>query len=526
MSEVLFKRGKLANLPVETDPNTFYLIEDAKTIQIGGAVLQDTNDVKVELKGIINDKYAATTQKITELEEQMVNTSALTKVEEMIPVSTSQLTNDSGFLTIKDLPSDLTAYVTEEELVEKGYTTTSYVDKQMSSKQDVISDLEGIRDGASKGSTAIQPNDIANVATSGSYDDLLNKPTIPDAVTESDVSNWGFTKNTGTYSKPTDGIPQTDLSNEVQALLNKADTALQSIPSEYVTETVLNDKGYLTEVPSEYITESELNNKNYVIKTELDNFVLVDDFTSLAEIVDDIVDDKIDANVLSGYSTTSHTHDDKQDVITDLDSIRTNAALGATALQSIPNEYITESELNAKGYITEHQDISGKQDVISDIDTIRANASLGATALQSIPSEYITESELNAKGYLTSIPSEYITETELSNKGYATKAELTRYTTDAEYNTLVTTVNSKANSSALTNYSTTSHTHGDLYYTETEIDSKLNTKQNVISDLDTIRSGASKGATALQSIPSEYAKITDVEEMINNAITLTLNTEI
>ena len=74
MSEVLFKRGKLANLPVETDPNTFYLIEDAKTIQIGGAVLQDTNDVKVELKGIINDKYAATTQKITELEGQMVNT--------------------------------------------------------------------------------------------------------------------------------------------------------------------------------------------------------------------------------------------------------------------------------------------------------------------------------------------------------------------------------------------------------------------------------------------------------------------
>ena len=466
MSEVLFKRGKLANLPVETDPNTFYLIEDAKTIQIGGAVLQDTNEVKVELKGIINDKYAATTQKITELEEQMVNTSALTKVEEMIPVSTSQLTNDSGFLTVKDLPSDLTAYVTEEELVEKGYTTTSYVDEQMSSKQDVISDLEGIRDGASKGSTSIQPNDIATVATSGSYDDLLNKPTIPDEVTESDVSNWGFTKNTGTYSKPTDGIPQTDLSNEVQALLDKADTALQSIPSEYVTETVLNDKGYLTEVPSEYITESELNNKNYVIKTELDNFVLVDDFISLAETVDD----KVDANVLSGYSTTSHTHDDKQDVITDLDSIRANAALGATALQSvpeeyitnteltskgylteIPSEYITESELNAKGYITEHQDISGKQDVISDLNDIRSGATLGATALQSVPSEYVTESELNAKNY-------------------AIKSDLDNFVLVEEFTSLVETVDLKADMSVLSGYSTTNHNHNEKYYTKEQVD--------------------------------------------------------
>lgn len=39
---------------------------------------------------------------------------------------------------------------------------------------------------------------------------------------------------------------------------------------------------------------------------------------------------------------------------------------------------------NALGeeYLTEHQDISGKQDVIADLDTIRSGAALGATALQ------------------------------------------------------------------------------------------------------------------------------------------------
>lgn len=67
---------------------------------------------------------------------------------------------------------------------------------------------------------------LAKVATSGSYNDLSNKPTIPSAVTESTVSGWGFTKNTGTYSKPTGGIPKNDLSSAVQASLDKADAAV------------------------------------------------------------------------------------------------------------------------------------------------------------------------------------------------------------------------------------------------------------------------------------------------------------
>lgn len=62
---------------------------------------------------------------------------------------------------------------------------------------------------------------------SGNYNDLTNKPTIPSEVTETTVYNWGFTKNTGTYSKPNGGIPKSDLASSVQTSLNKADTALQ-----------------------------------------------------------------------------------------------------------------------------------------------------------------------------------------------------------------------------------------------------------------------------------------------------------
>lgn len=108
---------------------------------------------------------------------------------------------------------DLSGYATKEEL---------------RTKQDIIDDLTTIREGAILGITSIQPSDLATVAKTGSYNDLTNKPTIPSAVTESTVSGWGFTKNTGTYSKPSSGIPKSDLASAVQTSLGKADTALQS----------------------------------------------------------------------------------------------------------------------------------------------------------------------------------------------------------------------------------------------------------------------------------------------------------
>lgn len=39
----------------------------------------------------------------------------------------------------------------------------------------------------------------------------------------------------GTYSKPSTGIPKSDLASAVQTSLGKADTALQSVPSTYRT---------------------------------------------------------------------------------------------------------------------------------------------------------------------------------------------------------------------------------------------------------------------------------------------------
>lgn len=157
------------------------------------------------------------------------------------PINISELTNDVNYATVL----------------------------QINEKQDIISDLNDIRSGAALGTTAIQPSSLSEVATSGSYNDLTNKPVIPTETTESTVSGWGFTKNTGTYSKPNGGIPKTDLNSSVQLSLEKADTALQSIPSEYITESELNAKNYatITNVNSEITTINNIIGTNSTDQT-------------------------------------------------------------------------------------------------------------------------------------------------------------------------------------------------------------------------------------------------------------------
>lgn len=154
------------------------------------------------------------------------NPMTITVSPTLIPKTTSDLENDSSFVSAVDTGEEVDG-------VETDYVTEAAMSAALSFKQDTITDLSTIRSGASKGATAVQPSELANVAKSGSYNDLKDKPTIPSAVTESTVSGWGFTKNTGTYSKPSTGIPKSDLASAVQASLDKADTALQSYTEQY-----------------------------------------------------------------------------------------------------------------------------------------------------------------------------------------------------------------------------------------------------------------------------------------------------
>lgn len=88
----------------------------------------------------------------------------------------------------------------------------------------------------SKPSTGIPKTDLASsVQTSlGKADTALQSYTETDpiysaspaaGIKSTDITNWN---SKGTYSKPSTGIPKTDLASAVQTSLGKADTALQS----------------------------------------------------------------------------------------------------------------------------------------------------------------------------------------------------------------------------------------------------------------------------------------------------------
>ena len=64
--------------------------------------------------------------------------------------------------------------------------------------------------------------------------------------------------------------------------------------------------------------------------------------------------------------------------------------------------FIKNDENELVTFVNE-KEVAKKQDVISDLAIIRSNAAKGATALQSVPSEYITEMELINKNYATRV---------------------------------------------------------------------------------------------------------------------------
>lgn len=110
-----------------------------------------------------------------------------------------------------------------------------------------------------------------------------------------------------------------------------------------------------------------------------------------------------------GLSDENFTSAEKQKLSTleNFDPTDVNNSIKALE-EAIPTKV---SELtNDAGYLTSHQDISHlatkeevskKQDAITDLSSIREGAEKGATALQSVPSEYVTETELAAKGFAT-----------------------------------------------------------------------------------------------------------------------------
>lgn len=247
-------------------------------------------------------------------------------------VTNSELTEglagkqDKGDYALK---SDLNTLATKEELATKADASA------LSSKQDTlvsgtnIKTINGdsilgsgnlvIQSGTSNWDDIQGKPQFAEVATSGDYNDLINKPTIPDVsglATKEEIADMETKSNAAATYATKEEIPslegyltKTEASETYatkQALGNKLDTATYNsekagfetkenaaatyqVKGDYATKSEIptatsqltNDSGFITEIPSEYITETELSSSlsskadsaNVYTKAEIDNMI-------------------------------------------------------------------------------------------------------------------------------------------------------------------------------------------------------------------------------------------------------------
>lgn len=252
---------------IKTEEKIYFKGHAKATYMSDGVSVEDTiNNIKenignVDLSGVLSKSEASSTylNKNDASSTYLKKTDASNTYLEKTAKAASATKADSATKATQDGSGNVitTTYATKSELSSKVDSSSLSNVAFSGLYNDLINKPENVQsdwnttDTTSDAFIKNKPT-LATVATSGSYNDLnnkptipdaqvnadwnatsgkaqiLNKPTIPSAVTESTVSGWGFTKNTGTYSKPSNGIPKTDLASAVQTSLSKADTALQS----------------------------------------------------------------------------------------------------------------------------------------------------------------------------------------------------------------------------------------------------------------------------------------------------------
>ncbi len=122
-------------------------------------------------------------------------------------------------------------------------------------------------------------------------------------------------------------------------------TAIDAATEDMATQTWVEGKNYLTEHQSlaNYRTSADQNDIDKGITDRLD--------------VIEGKESEWDAKATEEYVTTAVSG--KQDTITDLETIRSNSKLGASAVQpSAINDMATQTWVGEQGYLKEHQDLS------------------------------------------------------------------------------------------------------------------------------------------------------------------------
>ena len=529
-----------------TDKNTKFKTINGEQITGDGNITIDTN---VDLTDYATKEELNTKQDVISDLDTIRSGAALGATAlQSVPseYATEQWVNEQGFLKEHQ---DISNLATKEELATKQDTLVSGTNiktingasllgssnmelatkAELNAKQDVITDLDSIRSGAEKGATALQsvPSGYATEQWVNSQGFLKEHQDISNLATKSELNEKQDVLVSGTNIKTINGTSLLGSGNiSIDANVDLSDYYTKS-----QTNALVNPKlEQVTLTQAEYnALSTKEENVLYIISDAEDlKFKTINgqQITGEGNIT---IDTDVD---LSGYATKSELNT-KQNIISDLDSIRSGAAKGATALQSVPDTYALKSEI---------PDITTKQDKLvsgTNIKTVNGTSLLGSgnieinasaenvptlqTSVHGTTNNYVYSSgSIDKYGVISSISNAITYSTD--NASIKTNIYYWGSTSVNSYNPWE--INGATTSEAgLMSASDKTKLDGidtSIYATKTE----LATKQDTISDLETIRSGAAKGATALQSVPSTYALKTDIPDITTKQDVLVSGTNI
>lgn len=301
--------------------------------------------------------------------------------------------------------------------------------------------------------------EFATVATTGSYNDLSNKPEIPsdyiENITDSDTEfsiDTAFNYKSGkkyslSFSK-TGGF---------DVIIGGVGDTQRKINLSIDTDIIATKEDLTDYQPvGDYATKAELAGKQDTLVSGT-NIKTINGQTLLGEgnieiqggsggISDAPSDNKLYGRKNGNWSEVPSTDNfatkqEISDMLTKSEAASTYQPKGEY-LTSIPEEYVTDSELSAKGYATTSQ-LSSKLDV-STYNSEKANFAtkdeLNSKADTSAIADMATQTWVQGQGYLTEVPSNYVTDSELTealadkqDKGnYALKSDLDNLATKEE----------------------------------------------------------------------------------------------
>ena len=385
-------------------------------------------------------------------------------------------------LSIKNTENEIVGFVNENEFFQAQEIISSALGQEKNDRIESITKIEEKLD--LKANSA----DLATVATSGSYNDLKDKPVIPegavvdaalsdtsenpvqnkivngaigkkqDTISDLETIRSGAALGATAYQKPSTGIPASDI----------AEGVIPTVPTNVSVFT--NDAGYLTQHQSldDYYTKQEVN-------------VLTSNF----------------------FDNVKYDSDSKK--INFTNGVNVIATIDATGF--IKDGMVSNVEILKNNLVITFNTDAGKEPISIALTDIFNPANYYDKAAMDVKlADYPTISSMNTALGQKANATDIYTQTEINNKldAKANSADLATVARSGSYNDLTDKPVIPVVDAALSDTS-------ENPVQNKIVNGAIGKKQDTISDLETIRSGAALGATAYQK-PSTGIPASDIAE--------------